>query len=124
MGPPAQATPHTDALLQAVDDGAVLEVPVIWPLEVANALLVLTRRKRLSDAERLRALAAIQAIAPKVDAESVSLALTKLSRLAADCHLSVYDASYLELAKRKRLALACKDGPLRDAAKACGLKVV
>ncbi len=121
---PAQATPETDALLQAVHDGAIVEVPAIWPLEVANALLVLTRRKRLSNTERLRALAAIQEMASKVDAESVSLAFTKLSRLAAERNVSVYDASYLELALRKKLALACKDGPLRDAAKACGLKLV
>ena len=41
---PAQATPQTDAMLDAVAEGAVLEVPALWPLEVANALTVLVRR--------------------------------------------------------------------------------
>ena len=42
---PAQATAETQALLAALESGAVVEVPAIWPLEVANALLVLSRRK-------------------------------------------------------------------------------
>ena len=121
---PAQATAETQALLGALEHGALIEVPAIWPFEVANALLVLTRRRRLSDAERVRALTALQEIAPKVDADSVALALTKLSKLAAEHDLSVYDACYLELAIRKKLPLACKDGPLRKAAKRCGLKLL
>lgn len=44
-------------------------------------------------------------------------AFTTLSGLAAEESLSVYDAAYLELALRKRLPLACSDGPLRQAAK-------
>jgi hypothetical protein len=33
---PAQATPHTAAMLEAIADGATLEVPALWPLEVAT----------------------------------------------------------------------------------------
>jgi len=46
-----------------------------------------------------------------------SLSFTRLSELAADERLSVYDAAYLELALRSKLPLACKDGPLSRAAK-------
>ena len=49
---PGQATATTQALLASIADGAVFEVPVIWPLEVANALLVLRRRGRLTERER------------------------------------------------------------------------
>ena len=49
---PAQATPHTAAMLDAIAEGATLEVPALWPLEVANALLVLVRRRKLAEAER------------------------------------------------------------------------
>jgi hypothetical protein len=53
---PAQATAETQAMLQSVRAGALLHVPALWPLEVANALLVLTRRRKLSAAERRVAL--------------------------------------------------------------------
>jgi hypothetical protein len=35
---PAQATKQTAAMLDVIADGGTLEVPVLWPLEVANAL--------------------------------------------------------------------------------------
>ncbi|HEY1934291.1 MAG TPA: hypothetical protein VGG99_19960 [Acetobacteraceae bacterium] len=38
--------------------------------------------------------------------------------------MSVYDASYLELALRQRMVLATLDGPLRAAAAAAGVDVV
>jgi predicted nucleic acid-binding protein len=53
----------------------------------------------------------------------VSLAFTTLSELASAYHLSVYDAAYLELARRRRLVLGCKGGPLREAAKRCGVRL-
>jgi len=119
---PAQATPQTEALLQAVYDGAVVEAPALWPLEIANALLVLIRRKKLSADERQRSLIALQGLSVELDYEMSSLAFAKLSTLAVEHRLTVYDAAYLELALRKKLPLGCKDGPLREAAKRCHLK--
>ena len=49
---PAQATPHTASMLDAIADGATVEVPALWPLEVANALTVLQRRRKLTPDER------------------------------------------------------------------------
>jgi len=118
---PAQATPQTEAMLQALYDGAVVEAPALWPSEVANALLVLVRRKKLSASERHRSLIALQNLSVELDHEMSALAFTKLSTLAAEHRLSVYDAAYLELALRKKLPLGCKDGPLRAAAKRCHL---
>jgi len=119
---PAQATPQTEALLQAVYDGAVVEAPALWPLEIANALLMLVRRKKLSADERQRSLIALQGLSVELDYEMSSLAFAKLSTLAVEHRLTVYDAAYLELALRKKLPLGCKDGPLREAAKRCHLK--
>jgi uncharacterized protein (TIGR03382 family) len=53
---PAQATRHTAAMLDAIADGATLEVPALWPLEVANALVALVRRRKLTDDDRVTAL--------------------------------------------------------------------
>ena len=119
---PGQATPETASMLEAIADGATLEVPAIWPLEVANALTVLVRRRKLTDDERRTALSLLRELPVTVDDDMAALAFTTLSDLAAAYDLSVYDAAYLELAQRRRLVLACKDGPLRAAARRCGVK--
>lgn len=120
---PAQATPETAAMLEAVADGATLEVPALWPMEVANALLVLMRRRKLDDGERQIGLGWLQGLPLRIDGDAAALAFSRLSELAATYQLSVYDAAYLELAQRRKLALACKDGPLRKAARRAGVRL-
>ena len=117
---PAQATPQTDAMLDAVAEGAVLEVPALWPLEVANALTVLVRRRKLAARDRDTALGWFRGFPVRVDQEAASLAFSRLAELAIQYQLSVYDTTYLELAQRRRLPLACLDGPLRKAASSAG----
>lgn len=121
---PSQATTQTNALLLQIGQGTQVVVPALWPLEVANALLALERRKKLTAEERVTALKALQALAFTLDYEMSVLAFTELSRLASTLTLSVYDAAYLELAGRLKLPLACKDGPLRDAARRRRVRVV
>jgi predicted nucleic acid-binding protein len=107
-------------MLESLAQGAVIEVPAIWPLEVANVLTVLARRGKLTESERQTGLGWFRALPVKVDHEMAVLAFSKLSELAAKHNLSVYDAAYLELALRRRLPLGCKDGPLREAARKGG----
>ena len=118
---PAQATKETAAMLDAMAAGAVVEVPALWPLEVANALSVLERRRKLTEEERRAGLGWLRGIRLRVDHDMASLAFTTLSELASAHNLSVYDAAYLELAQRRRLVLGCKDGPLREAARTIGV---
>ena len=120
---PAQATKQTAAMLDAIADGATLEVPALWPVEVANALIVLVRRRKLADDERQAALGWLRGLRVRVDLEMSALAFSRLSELAVTHQLSVYDAAYLELAVRKRLMLGCKDGPLRSAATHAGVRL-
>jgi len=120
---PAQATKETDAMLDALAEGATLEVPALWALEVANALTVLARRRKLTDDDRETALGWLRALRLRIDQEGSSLAFTRLSELASIYHLSVYDAAYLELAQRRKLVLGCKDGPLRKAARQSGVSL-
>jgi uncharacterized protein (TIGR03382 family) len=120
---PAQATKQTAAMLDAIADGATLDVPALWPLEVANALLVLVRRRKLSEDERQAGLGCLRGPRMRVDHEMSALAFSWLSELAAAYQLSVYNAAYLELAQRRTLMLGCKDGPLRTAAKHAGVSL-
>jgi len=118
---PAQAKPQTDSMLEAIAGGATVEAPAPWPLEVANALTVLRRRRNLTEDEQQAALGWLRRLPLRLDHEMARLAFSGLSELASAHALSVYDAAYLELAQRKGLSLACKDGPLRRAARQAGV---
>ena len=120
---PGQATTQTAAMLDAIAAGATLEVPALWPLEVANALLVLVRRRTLTEDERQVGLGWLRGLRWRIDQEMSGLAFSRLPELAAAHQLSVYDAAYLELAMRRRLVLGCSDGPLRTAAARAGVDV-
>ncbi len=120
---PAQATAETAAMLDAMAEGATLEVPALWPVEVANALTVLARRRKLTEDDRQTGLAWLRGLPVRIDHEMSSLAFSRLSELAVLHHLSVYDAAYLELAQRRKLLLACKDGPLRKGATRAGVSL-
>jgi predicted nucleic acid-binding protein len=120
---PAQATPQTESMLDAIAEGAAVEVPALWPLEVANALTVLVRRKKLTAADRRIALGWLRDLPLRVDHEAAGLAFSRLSDLASAHQLTVYDAAYLELAERRTLALGCKNGRLRQAARHVGVSL-
>jgi predicted nucleic acid-binding protein len=98
--------------------------PALWPVECLNALLAAEKRKRLqrSDVERLIGLLREPPIG--IDYASVQIAFGNIAALARDYSLSVYDASYLELAIRLRLPLASLDEPLIRAAKKCGVAIL
>jgi predicted nucleic acid-binding protein len=120
---PAQATSESGRWLARMAAGADLVVPGIWPLEVSNALLSLERRRKLTRPERQQALALLRALQITTDHEGAGRAFAELTELATTESLSVYDASYLELAMRRQLPLACKDGPLRTAAERNGVQI-
>jgi predicted nucleic acid-binding protein len=120
---PGQSNRQTNAMLDAMAEGAALEVPALWPLEVANALLVLVRRGKLTDADRQTALGWLRGLPVRIDHEAESLAFSRLSELATIYQLSIYDAAYLELAERRKLVLGCNDGPLQKAARRAGVSV-
>jgi len=96
-------------------------VPPLWPLEVANALLVGERRSRITPAETARFLAILATFPITVDDETVAHAWLDTMHLARAQNLSSYDAAYLELALRRGLPLAALDGKLKTAAQAVGV---
>jgi predicted nucleic acid-binding protein len=118
-----ESTPVTDALLDQVA-GAGAVVPTVWRLEVANALQMAIRRKRIDAAYRDAALAALVLLPITLDADTDTYAWTTTLRLAERFALTVYDAAYLELAQRRSLPLATLDVPLRVAAGALGLSLL
>jgi len=120
----AQASDASDDLLEKVAAGTPLVAPSLWPFEVANSLLVLLRRKRITAKERERALAALARLPLVMDDEGPRLAFGRISQLAAEHGLSVYDATYLELALRRMLPIASRDAALCKAAENCQVRVL
>jgi predicted nucleic acid-binding protein len=98
-------------------------VPNLWPLEVANALLVGERRGRTTPADTARFLAILGTFPIAVDDETATRAWVETMHLARAHVLSAYDSSYLELAMRLGLPLATLDDKLKTAANAVGVSL-
>ena len=120
---PDEGEHRVAALLERLaTEGAI--VPEVWPLEVANALLVAQRRRRLKEEDIERALRDLAALPISVDKETHQHALGATLSLAREYKLSSYDAAYLELARRTRLPLATLDKKLRSACRAAGIELL
>jgi predicted nucleic acid-binding protein len=117
----SQSSAASAILLDDVADGKPLVVPGLWMFEVANALLVLMRRKKIQPQQAARARGALSRLHPVIDDDGPRLALHRIWELAEEFALSIYDAVYLELAQRKGLPLASRDAGLRSAAAKCGI---
>ena len=115
-----EADEYAEAILERMPD-LQAHVPSLWPLEVANALLVGERRRRITSAETARFLAILDAFPITVDDQTVAHAWSDTMHLARAHNLSSYDAAYLELAIRLGLPLAALDGKLKTAAGAMGV---
>lgn len=120
---PDESNAFADAVLHRFRDDTAM-VPAIWPLEVANALVVGVRRSRLTPEQSVHASRLLQELPIDVDASQVSRVFDVTMRLATSYGLSVYDAAYLELAQRLQCPLATVDTRLAAAGKACGLKLI
>jgi predicted nucleic acid-binding protein len=110
-----EATEAADALLvRLTNDGAY--APSLWALEVLNVLVTAQRRGRITAEARQERLALLHALPIILDTETAEQAWTITSLLAERHSLTLYDATYLELAQRLNLPLATLDTDLRAAA--------
>jgi predicted nucleic acid-binding protein len=109
---------YSDKILELLEK-AKAYVPAIWKLEVANAFLMAENKKRISQAEVVQAMAEIKILPIEIENEEPDTII--LINLAREYDLSVYDATYLDLAMRRGLPLASKDKKLIHAAKSAGV---
>lgn len=117
-----ETTPYTEAVLDAVaEHGAV--VPSLWPLEVANVVLVAERRGRLTRMKADQFICRLETLGVEVDDATSRRAWGSILSLARTYRLSSYDAAYLELAIREALPLATQDAGLRGVAIKCGVEI-
>ncbi len=118
----SQSSGQTDSLLDAIAAGTPFYVPALWLYEAANALLLLSRRKRIGPDQHSRACRMLARLNPVVDEDGHRHALGRTTELAGKHALTVYDAAYLELALRRGLPLATRDVGLIHAANKSGVR--
>jgi predicted nucleic acid-binding protein len=115
-----EATPYTNSVRASLASERAV-VPSLWPLEVANVLLMSERRKRSNPTRAAKWLRYLSALPIFVDGETASRTFHVILNLARSHGLTTYDAAYLELAQRRGIPLASLDRDLRRAAEAVGV---
>ncbi|HYL76755.1 MAG TPA: type II toxin-antitoxin system VapC family toxin [Bryobacteraceae bacterium] len=120
---PDKTSDNADRLLLSLERKTIL-VPAVWVLEIANAVLVGERRKRLSQTDILRFITVLEDLSLVEDRQSVSEHLRNVLPLARRHNLSAYDAAYLELAIRHGAPIATIDAKLQKAAQKAGVTLL
>ena len=118
-----EQTPVTDGILERLqNDGAI--VPALWHLEVANVLIQAEKRKRITAKRTNEFIEILEQLPITTEATRIWLCFHDLVPLSRRHQLTVYDATYLDLAKRLALPLATLDSALRRAADAEGIPLL
>lgn len=107
--------PDTSRVLgQGLCTGSInIFIPSIFHYEVANAFLMSLRRKRISQPVYERYIALVAGFPAEVDNDQK---IEEVSSLAFLHDLTIYDAAYVETAKRHHLPLATFDKAMHRAA--------
>jgi predicted nucleic acid-binding protein len=113
---------YTATVLESLTDWEAV-TPSLWPLEVANVLLVAERRKRCSEAEAVRFIELLESLPIIKDDDTACRALNRTYQLSREYGLTSYDAAYLELAMRLGVPLATMDRQLAGAATKAGVAI-
>jgi len=120
---PNETTPAILAVFdEVIQSGAI--VPDLWRIEVANCLTVAMRRGRIDARFRSDSLADLGNLTIVPDNETGKYLWTETMKIADKHNLTIYDATYLELALRRALPLATLDKQLRSGAKAAGVQLL
>jgi len=117
-----EANQYTDNVLESLKYVRAI-VPVIWPLEVGNVLVVAERKGRLRYIDCIQFWELLSELPIDVEDQISEKVMMNVYTLAREAQLSTYDASYLELAIRKNLPLATLDKGLLRAARKFDIEI-
>jgi predicted nucleic acid-binding protein len=97
-------------------------VPPLWETEFANGVLMAERRKLMTDSEGEQCMVEMDQLRlTSIEADSEFRSIREVLTVARAFQLTVYDACYLELARRVRSPLATLDKSLSAAAAKAGI---
>ena len=110
---------YTDDVLNALA-GSTAVVPAIWPLEVANVLLVFERKQHISSRHSTTFMHALVQLPITAESTPQGRIFGRIYELGEEYSLSAYDAAYLEVCLRHEIPLATLNNRLRHAVSASG----
>jgi predicted nucleic acid-binding protein len=116
-----EGTIYTEKVLNALREGYEALVPPIWKLEISNVLILAERKKRIMAATANNFKHALTALPIKTDYDANEYIFDTVYELARELHLTIYDASYLELAIREKLPISTLDNAIIRAAHKIGI---
>ena len=120
---PDEGSEYAESVLVALE-GRTMTVPAIWTIEIANAILIGEKQKRIRQPEILRFMVLLEKLVIVQDAQSAAKSISNVLPLAREYGLSAYDANYLELALRHGAPLATLDRRLQKAAHQTGITLL
>ena len=107
---------YTNKLYDSFKNNACV-VPSLWYYELSNVLLSSKKRNRINDNQINEIVNLIYDLPVEIENINFYYIQNNIFNIANDNNLSVYDASYLELAIRFNCSLATLDKKLIDVAK-------
>jgi predicted nucleic acid-binding protein len=117
-----QSNTAIDTLFQDGYRGAVaFVVPILWFTECGSTLNEMVKRKRLTLAQAQEGFATLRYSRVQADVAPTVETQSRILMLAQTHGITFYDASYLELARRRQSMLATLDQKLKVAAIAAGV---
>jgi predicted nucleic acid-binding protein len=119
---PDETSDFADSVLVSLK-GDTLTVPSIWAVEIANAVLVGERRKRIKPVDVRRFEELLRALTIVESSQTVAETIANVLPLAREYKLSAYDAACLDLALREEAPLATLDSSLQKAGRAAGVRI-
>lgn len=121
-GFPDEASAFADRVLMALE-GQTIVVPSLWAIEIANAILVAERRKRIRQPEIRRFVELLGDLTVVMDSQTVTESVGNILPLGREYGLSAYDAAYLDVAMRHGAPLATLDGDLQKVGRKAGIDI-
>lgn len=100
--------------------GCKLMSPEVLPYEIGNALIAISKKRRLNDRETLKAFDIFQ----KIPVRLLPVNIHKALRIAVQFNIYAYDAYYLQCCTENRLPLISLDDKMCTVAKNLKIKVV
>ena len=94
--------------------------PEVLPYEIANALIAVRKKGRLTDREILKAFSISQRIAVRL----LPVKIYDAMKMAVKFNIYAYDAFYLQCCLETKLPLISLDNRMCDVAKSLAIKVV
>lgn len=124
----ADASVFLAAVLDEVDrlwaiektGGCTIVAPEVLPYEIANALIAVGRKGRLTDEQILEAFDMTQ----KIPVTLLPVSIADALRIAANYRIYAYDAFYIQCCIEAKLPLISLDKRMCDVAQDLGIRVV